>query len=62
MAMPIAQTLAQIEALAEPLSGRTTTAAPLPRQLLDMVGRWLLIAAATAGLVRLASVDDRVFS
>ncbi len=61
MAMPIAQTLAQIEALATPLSGRAPSAAPLSRQLLDMVGRWLLIAAATAGLVGLVSVAGPVF-
>lgn len=62
MAMHIAQTLAQIEALAAPLNGQAPSIAPLSRQLLDMVGRWLLMAAATAGLVGLASVAGRVFS
>lgn len=51
MAMHIARTLAQLEALVALKTARPQPAASLAAQLLSMVGRWVILAAITTGAV-----------
>lgn len=51
MAMHIARTLAQLEALVAHRTARSRPAASLTTQLVGMVGRWVILAAITAGAV-----------
>lgn len=61
MAMHIARTLAQLEALAAITPAGSHVATTLTSQLFGMVGRWLLIATVAGAVVGLGSLAHWVF-
>ena len=61
MAMHIARTLAQLEALMALRTARSLPVASLATQLVGMVGRWALLAGIAAGVVGVIFIASWLF-